>query len=275
MNTIKFELVLRLIPKKYFIMFSKEFYELVKLKHERSSINSSTDYDTLSTHQWSKVSFYTRLSLDLIRKYKDNVEWISVSHIQDMNDSFVDEMSNYIDFTWLSRNWNYAPSYYILYKYINKPWDWDFLSANNNISDTTILTLKDKFNWRIISYTRTISYELAYEAKEYIDWPIFYENNLQVNNEQLFFYQDLSIRMRLRFVEGLLDYFRTRNGKEVSSQLDYTKVIDYQDNCPICRDSSTEVSGFVKIKCNHIFHKSCILDWVQLSMTCPMCRVKL
>lgn len=256
-------------------MFSKEFYQLVKLKHLQLRIPESRNYDSLTPEQWTEVSFYISLPLDLIRMYRDKVNWVRVSHIQDVNDSFIDEMCEYIDFTWLSRNWNYIPSYYILHKYIDKPWDWNFLSANNNIPDSTILRLKHKFNWKIISHTRNISYELAYEAKEYIDWYIFYNNNLLVNHEQLFFYQDLSFRMRLRFVEGLLNYFRTVRTRNTDINIEHTEVIDYEDKCPICRDSSVEGTSFIRIKCNHIFHKSCLNEWVHKSMTCPMCRVKL
>src|SRR5690606_40246383 len=126
------------------------------------------------------------------------------------------------------------------------------LSANNSISDSTILALKHKFNWKIISHFRTITYELVYEAKEYIDWPIFYDNNLQVNHEQLFFYQDLSFRMRLEFVEGLLDYFRSRRQGNTTNNpnIEYTDILNYTDKCPICRSSCEEDPDFIKIKCN-------------------------
>lgn len=268
--------------KKYEILFSKDFYNLIKSNHVQLNFSTLEEYNTFSDNQWEKVSLYTILPINVIRQYKDKVDWNSVSYVQDLTNDFVDEVSEYIDFNNLSKNWNYVPSEEILQKYINKTWNWDFLSVNSNVPDSTIIMFKDKINWPLLSSARNISYELVYQAKEYIDWSIFYCSNLQVNHEQLFIYQDLSFRMRLIFVEGLLDYFRTRreHKPEVNINIQYTDLQTYDDKCPICRDSSNEESseegtGFIKIKCNHIFHKQCIFQWIQKSQSCPMCRIQL
>lgn len=268
--------------KKYEILFSKEFYKLVKSIHVHGNIQNSQDYSSFSVNLWEKVSLYSLLPINVIRQYKDKVDWKSISYVQYLTNDFVDEVSEYIDFNNLSKNWNYVPSEEILQKYINKEWDWNFLSANSNIPDSTIIMFKDKINWSILSSIRNVSFELVYQAKEYINWSIFYGSNLQVNHEQLFLYQDLSLRMRLNFVEGLLEYFRTRreHKPEVNLNIKYSNVSNYEDKCPICRDSSNEESseeetGFIKIKCNHIFHKQCIFQWIQRSQSCPMCRIEL
>src|SRR5690606_40689934 len=87
----------------------------------------------------------------------------------------------------------------------------------------------------------------------------------------------ISFRMRLEFVEGLLDYFRSRRQGNTTNNpnIEYTDILNYTDKCPICRSSCEEDPDFIKIKCNHIFHKSCILQWTKKSTSCPMCRIEL
>lgn len=41
--------------------------------------------------------------------------------------------------------------------------------------------------------------------------------------------------------------------------------------CLICYEPNME-SEVVKLPCNHIFHKKCILQWFKLKNTCPLCR---
>jgi|TARA_B110000483_G_scaffold243162_2_gene331626 SUMO ligase MMS21 Smc5/6 complex component len=40
-----------------------------------------------------------------------------------------------------------------------------------------------------------------------------------------------------------------------------------EETCPICLELM--VKDIVKIKCNHVFHKSCLEQWDK---NCPMCR---
>lgn len=276
-NILEPESLSQLINKRYEILFSKEFYDLVKSNHVLLNFSNTEKYNTFTNFEWGKLSLYTILPINIIRQYKDKLDWKSISYVQYLTNEFIDEVSEYIDFNTLSKNWNYVPSEEILQKYINKNWDWDFLSANSNIPDSTIIMFKHNINWSILSSMRNISYELVYEAKEYINWSIFYGSNLQVNHEQLFRYQDLSFTMRLNFIEGLLEYFRTKRNHDpkVNINIEYSNVLNYDDKCPICRDSSDEETEFIKIKCNHIFHKQCIFQWIQKSQSCPMCRIKL
>jgi|GEM_PF-4473999 len=47
------------------------------------------------------------------------------------------------------------------------------------------------------------------------------------------------------------------------------------DSCSICIDPIEE-EGDKKIKvlkdCGHIFHKTCINEWIVINPTCPLCR---
>jgi len=40
-------------------------------------------------------------------------------------------------------------------------------------------------------------------------------------------------------------------------------------NCPICLDENPDM---VLDNCNHAFHRTCIDQWLELSVLCPLCR---
>lgn len=42
--------------------------------------------------------------------------------------------------------------------------------------------------------------------------------------------------------------------------------------CAICLDDVEDNS--LKTKCNHLFHKGCIQDWIKKHNNCPMCRAE-
>jgi len=78
----------------------------------------------------------------------------------------------------------------------------------------------------------------------------------------------------------------TNNGKETLDQTSLNSVsltdtfsnLDNEikkkfDTCPICFDDFKEDNIIRQIKCNHIFHQSCIDPWLlNESYKCPVCR---
>ena len=42
--------------------------------------------------------------------------------------------------------------------------------------------------------------------------------------------------------------------------------------CSICLDSN--IDDIVKLECEHLFHKNCIIQWVDIKNDCPICREK-
>ena len=47
--------------------------------------------------------------------------------------------------------------------------------------------------------------------------------------------------------------------------------------CPICRDDFAVGERVIKMPCNHahVFHKSCVAEWLERDDSCPMCRAAL
>jgi hypothetical protein len=58
------------------------------------------------------------------------------------------------------------------------------------------------------------------------------------------------------------------NLQDIQSHIESSNIIT--EDCSICFTELNE--NPVKLKCNHIFHKDCISQWVKSSATCPICR---
>jgi len=53
-----------------------------------------------------------------------------------------------------------------------------------------------------------------------------------------------------------------------------TKCIIYDRNksCSICLNNLNNI--VIQLKCKHYFHKKCIIQWLDINKTCPLCRYK-
>lgn len=52
----------------------------------------------------------------------------------------------------------------------------------------------------------------------------------------------------------------------------YKKIHVHRDICAICMDELNN-DNYVKLQCNHEFHKQCIDSWFRIKLTCPNCIV--
>ncbi|XP_057497534.1 probable E3 ubiquitin-protein ligase RHB1A [Actinidia eriantha] len=48
-------------------------------------------------------------------------------------------------------------------------------------------------------------------------------------------------------------------------------VTEEEDVCPTCLEDYDAENPKITTKCNHHFHLSCILEWMERSDTCPIC----
>lgn len=48
-------------------------------------------------------------------------------------------------------------------------------------------------------------------------------------------------------------------------------AIEEEDVCPTCFEDYDTENPRIVTKCNHQFHLSCILEWMERSHTCPIC----
>ncbi|KAI7735330.1 hypothetical protein M8C21_029747 [Ambrosia artemisiifolia] len=59
-------------------------------------------------------------------------------------------------------------------------------------------------------------------------------------------------------------------GFETSKSHDCSSV-EEEDTCPTCFEEYDAENPRMVTKCNHQFHLSCILEWMERSNTCPIC----
>ncbi|KAJ4781271.1 RING/U-box superfamily protein [Rhynchospora pubera] len=57
---------------------------------------------------------------------------------------------------------------------------------------------------------------------------------------------------------------------EVKVEDSYSSSEDEED-CPICLEDYTKENPKVFLQCNHDYHLSCVLEWMERSEACPVC----
>merc|ERR1711998_455993 len=45
--------------------------------------------------------------------------------------------------------------------------------------------------------------------------------------------------------------------------------------CAVCHEEFEEAERLTKLPCGHLFHRECIMPWLEVQNTCPTCRHKL
>ncbi|XP_009887298.1 PREDICTED: E3 ubiquitin-protein ligase RNF115 [Charadrius vociferus] len=51
--------------------------------------------------------------------------------------------------------------------------------------------------------------------------------------------------------------------------------VDTGLECPVCKEDYTVAEQVRQLPCNHFFHSNCIVPWLELHDTCPVCRKSL
>ncbi|XP_010551357.1 PREDICTED: E3 ubiquitin-protein ligase At3g02290 [Tarenaya hassleriana] len=51
----------------------------------------------------------------------------------------------------------------------------------------------------------------------------------------------------------------------------FADISEEEDVCPTCFEDYTDQNPRVALQCGHIFHLSCIYEWMERSEACPFC----
>ncbi|XP_071965048.1 E3 ubiquitin-protein ligase RNF115-like isoform X2 [Antedon mediterranea] len=55
-----------------------------------------------------------------------------------------------------------------------------------------------------------------------------------------------------------------------------TKImVENHSECAVCKEEYTEDEEVRKMPCEHLFHSDCIIPWLEMHNTCPVCRKSL
>ncbi|KAJ3260132.1 hypothetical protein HK103_001208 [Boothiomyces macroporosus] len=57
-------------------------------------------------------------------------------------------------------------------------------------------------------------------------------------------------------------------------KLKFSETEEHKE-CPVCQDDYQIDEELISLPCKHIFHPSCIVNWLKLNGTCPVCRFSL
>jgi hypothetical protein len=67
---------------------------------------------------------------------------------------------------------------------------------------------------------------------------------------------------------------RERHAALRTLQLDTDSVCG-QPSCPICSEDFKEGMTVTQIQCSHFFHDACVLPWLEMKRSCPICRFEI
>lgn len=139
--------------------------------------------------------------------------------------------------------------------------------VTNILIEYTIIDPLDRFYKFNRAYTEIDSLSQNELLKYYI-LKEFVNNYTQYYNT---FHIMYSYCCSITICKNLLQPFRDVIYKQQifkKKQLQY----DLLTECAICMDSSIQID--IMTNCNHQFHKSCILSWLNSTESCPLCRHK-
>eukprot|EP01132_Coremiostelium_polycephalum_P005130 gene5130-6388_t len=52
-------------------------------------------------------------------------------------------------------------------------------------------------------------------------------------------------------------------------------IVDKKEDCAVCKDEFQLNDEYIELPCTHIYHPSCILPWLEMHNSCPVCRYEL
>ena len=63
--------------------------------------------------------------------------------------------------------------------------------------------------------------------------------------------------------------------KKLIEALPVIKINDEKESCAVCKDTFKMDEDAIQLPCKHVYHKDCILPWLERNNTCPVCRHEL
>lgn len=111
-------------------------------------------------------------------------------------------------------------------------------------------------------------------------------NYSQINCKYLMFSVTFDYKPKIYLISNdIITYISDEKMKTTIEDIEKMSV----ENCPICitpiryfkenliynKKQYLQSKLIIKTKCNHIFHTSCLTEWLETSNTCPICRKEL
>lgn len=56
------------------------------------------------------------------------------------------------------------------------------------------------------------------------------------------------------------------------NKISISDIPDSDNTCSICLEDFSEDKENIILECKHIYHKDCIIEWINKDTSCPLCR---
>uniref|UniRef100_A0A6M2EDQ1 RING-type E3 ubiquitin transferase n=1 Tax=Populus davidiana TaxID=266767 RepID=A0A6M2EDQ1_9ROSI len=83
--------------------------------------------------------------------------------------------------------------------------------------------------------------------------------------------KDLDCKVQINSEPGSAKELEIELSKPVEPLVSATEEEEEEEDCPICLEEYDLENPKLTTKCEHQFHLSCILEWMERSESCPVC----
>ncbi|XP_051114717.1 uncharacterized protein LOC127240212 [Andrographis paniculata] len=148
----------------------------------------------------------------------------------------------------------------------------DEVSISSNIEDSLGLGRDEDFE----EEERNIEWEVLLAADDI-------DNDININEAAL-----MNLEYGTNFFGQLTDNGNSERGSPpaAKSVVENLRVMvltkdelgengDSEVVCAVCKDEGVVGEKATRLPCSHLYHKDCILPWLQIRNTCPVCRYEL
>ncbi|KAK1315385.1 E3 ubiquitin-protein ligase RING1 [Acorus calamus] len=159
----------------------------------------------------------------------------------------------------------------------------EFLSPQSNVEERILQTLQ--------------TFQIDYQRCSHISNQLYNFAELKVatledEHKNLVIFTQITRLRRVDFPDEYVDEAVTQSMDEIDplelavsasrEAVEQLKVEIYEgkdgddvDDCRVCFDDFSVGSEVMRMPCGHLFHRVCILKWLEKSGVCPICRLKM
>jgi hypothetical protein len=174
---------------------------------------------------WFNISFSQKLSEDLIREFKDVVDWRQICEFQILSEDFIREFKDVVDWNIISQCQRLSENF--IREFQNKV-DWQKISTFQRLSELFIAEFKDKVCWHFICIDQKLSERFIREFKDKVDWDLIAVNQ-PLNESFIEEFQDQIDWVVISAYQKLSDNF-IKKLKDNSHYFDNIKFYSHNDH---------------------------------------------
>ena len=131
----------------------------------------NTNYNSLDDVNWSIISisqiFSDSLKIELIREFKDKIDWYHISKHQKLSENFIREFKNEVNWCRISKCQELSEEFIREFK---DKIDWGEISRYQKLSEEFIREFQNKVNWYLISEYQNLSENFIREFQNKVYW---------------------------------------------------------------------------------------------------------